>query len=509
MSARGTRTSYATLPNVHAETLWSRAIHVPPGLKMQSDRRVMAVLFCFFAFLYAWFFQGGGGNQNSQFDSIRAIVERGTVDITPFAANTEDSGEYKGRIYSNKLPGLAFAATSFYLAAYHLELFFGIDPASFVATNFNSEWITFMVSGVPGVLLVLTLFLHFRRKKASTYEALFLASAFGVGSLLLPYSGVMMDHLLTACVLFASWHIVSAPELRANLAIAAGLLSGMAILTDALAWPAAGLVFLYVVAKQRHAFKPFLLGALPLVLALLEYNYLCFDSILRTNHSIMADEFKTPGYLSGVLYWPEPIRLFWLTIHPFRGLFYCCPVLLIGLLSLRWPLRIQDSGWETAIPLLIFAYYLLFNMSFNGWTGGWAFGPRYLIPAMAFLYAFALPGYRRFRAVSCGLAAISAVFMLSVTAVNVMLPAHNSGPPPPMTTNPVFDSIRDLLAGQISVSTQVILSDTPDFVHSKWASYNLGELIGLTGLWSLLPVMPAFLGFAWYANRLRITYGTS
>lgn len=463
---------------------------------MPRDRRVMAVLFCFFAFLYAYFFQGGGDNQNSQFDAIRAIVERGTVDITPFAANTQDSGEHKGMIYSNKLPGLAFAAAPFYLAAYQLERLFGLDPASFAIMTFNAHWITFLVSGLPGALLLCVLFQHFRRQEASTYEAFFLASAFGMGSLLLPYSGVMMDHLLAACVLFAAWHTVSAPEISRNTAIAAGFLSGMAMLTDALAWPAAGLIFIYAAMKRRYAFRAFLAGAAPLVLALLEYNYLCFDSIFRTNHSIMADRFKTPGDLFGVLYWPEPVRLLWLTIHPFRGLFYCCPVLAISLLSLRWPLRIRESSWESAIPLLVFTYYLLFNMSFNGWTGGWAIGPRYLIPAMAFLYSFALRGYWRFRAVSVGLAAISAVFMFSATAVDVMLPAHNSGPPPPLTTNPVFDSIRDLLAGHVSISTQVILNYAPPD--------NLGELIGLTGLWSVVPALLAFLSFARYGYGLRL-----
>jgi hypothetical protein len=99
---------------------------------------------------------------------------------------------------------------------------------------------------------------------------------------------------------------------------------------------------------------------------------------------------------------------------------------------------------------------------------------------------------------------ISSVFMISATAVDVMLPAHNSGPPPPMTTNPVFDSIRDLLSGHLSMSTQVILNYAPpDSPLSKWASYNLGELIGLTGLWSLVPLILAFLAFARFGYGLR------
>ena len=41
---------------------------------------MLAAALCF---LYAYFFQGGGWNQNSHFDTVRSIVERHAFDITP------------------------------------------------------------------------------------------------------------------------------------------------------------------------------------------------------------------------------------------------------------------------------------------------------------------------------------------------------------------------------------------------------------------------------------------
>lgn len=467
-----------------------------------GDRRAMAILACFFAFLYAYFFQGGGWNQNCQFDSIRAIVEQGRVDITAFATNTGDVGQYQGRIYSNKLPGLAFLGAPFYWVAYHAERLAGADQNSFALINFNAHLLTFVVSAVPGVALLLILYCHFRRRGASLPEAFFLTSAFGAGSLLLPYSGVMMDHLLTACLLFGAWHLISGSDARMRDSIGGGVLAGMAGLTDPLARPALALYLVYLVLRRRHAVAGFLIGSLPLALVMLGYNYLSFGNILTNNQSIETESFKTPGYFLGVFYWPEPVRLLWLTVDPFRGVFYCCPVLTISLLSLRWPVRMREMTWESAIPQLVVAYYVLFYMCYNIWTGGWGVGPRYLIPALPFLYSFALAGYRRFRTLSHFLAGISAFFMVSASAVLVMAPAPSFGPPPP-GANPILDSIEQLFRGQVSTSVQGMMDYVPAYSpHSDWDSYNLGELTGLHGAWSLIPAALAFLAFWWVGRRL-------
>jgi hypothetical protein len=466
-----------------------------------QDRRALALLFCIFAFCYGYFYQGGGWNQNSQFDTIRALVERGTTEITEYSQNTGDIGSINGRVYSNKPPGLAFLGAPFYFAAYHLQRALGLDPSSVRQATFNAHLLTFCTSGLPGVLLVLLLYWHSRGKGATVREALWLAAAFGAGSLAFPYAGVMMNHLLNACLLFAAWSLLAMSSLSRLATLLAGLLSGMAIMTESLAAPAVALFFLYVLLTRAADFPLFLFGAGLMTGVLLIHNYACFGSPFINNTSIMTDIFKTKGHLLGVLGWPQPVRLFWLTFHPFRGIFVCCPVLLVSLLSIRWSRPAWPVTLETAIPLGIITYHFLFNMSFNGWTGGWAVGPRYLIPALPFLFSFALTGFRRFQIVAACMAALSAVFMLSVSAVTVMVPAKDDGPPPRF--NPVFACLSELAAGRVSISRQGILDFAPTSSNdSKWASYNLGELAGLHGLTSLIPVGVVFLLFVLLAYRL-------
>jgi hypothetical protein len=472
----------------------------------QQDRRSLILLFCTFAFCYAFFYQGGGWNQNSHFDTIRALVERRTTEITAYARNTGDVGKVDGRIYSNKPPGLAFLGAPLYFAAYHLERALGLDPAAFRTATFNAQLLTFWTSGVPALVLLLLLFQHFRRAGATSLEGTWLAAAFGIGSLALPYAGVMMNHLLDACLLFAVWHLITRPWVSASIALLAGFLSGLAIMTESLAAPAASLFLLYLAIRNRRAASLFLLGAAPMAAGLLGYNYFCFGTAFLTNATLPSDLFQTEGRLFGMLGWPEPIRLYWLTFQPFRGLFICCPVLLVPLLSMRYASpfssrRTSAAVLEKVIPLAIVAYHLLFNLSFNGWTGGWCVGPRYLIPALPFLFSFALTGFRRFRFLTILLGAVSALFMVGVSAVLVMIPAPNNGPALPV--NPVFFCLRELAAGHLSISTQSILDYVP-VPGRQWASYNLGELLGLHGLASLLPILLVLLAFALLARRLKI-----
>ena len=47
-----------------------------------ADRRAILRWALCLAGLYAFFYQGGGWNQNARFDTVRALVERGNFEIT-------------------------------------------------------------------------------------------------------------------------------------------------------------------------------------------------------------------------------------------------------------------------------------------------------------------------------------------------------------------------------------------------------------------------------------------
>src|SRR6202140_5763758 len=82
----------------------------------------------FFSFMY--FYEGGGWNQNSRFDVLRAIVERHTLQIDAYHENTQDKAHFRGHYYSDKAPGLVFLAVPFALAARPALRMLGVDPES-------------------------------------------------------------------------------------------------------------------------------------------------------------------------------------------------------------------------------------------------------------------------------------------------------------------------------------------------------------------------------------------
>src|ERR1700758_727040 len=89
-----------------------------PSSDNSSAHRKAAVLLgavAFFSFLY--FYEGGGWNQNSRFDLLRAIVERHTLQIDAYHENTQDNAHFRGHYYSDKAPGLVFLALPFAYSA--------------------------------------------------------------------------------------------------------------------------------------------------------------------------------------------------------------------------------------------------------------------------------------------------------------------------------------------------------------------------------------------------------
>src|SRR3981081_2901838 len=70
------------------------------------------VLFVFFAYFEPY----PDANQNSRLGLVRAIVEKRTTAIDEYASNTIDYATFNGHIYSDKAPGLSFAAIPVYAA---------------------------------------------------------------------------------------------------------------------------------------------------------------------------------------------------------------------------------------------------------------------------------------------------------------------------------------------------------------------------------------------------------
>jgi hypothetical protein len=73
-------------------------------------RRPEAALFAMALGAYAYFFQGGGWNQNARFNLVRAVVEEHTVVVDDYIRNTAADAIRDGHNSTDKAPGVAALA---------------------------------------------------------------------------------------------------------------------------------------------------------------------------------------------------------------------------------------------------------------------------------------------------------------------------------------------------------------------------------------------------------------
>ena len=81
-----------------------------------------------------------------------------------------------------------------------------------------------------------------------------------------------------------------------------------------------------------------------------------------------------------------PNGFYRLTVAPDKGIFFFSPIFLLALLGV-YKLR-RKINIETGILLALIGVNFLVYISFSDPWGGWAYGPRYLVPSMAVLSLF-------------------------------------------------------------------------------------------------------------------------
>ena len=454
-----------------------------------SDRKLAVGLFLLTFVTYAWFFGGGGWNQNAHFDLTRALVERQTFHIDGYRVNTGDigwsnvSGEWHA--YSNKPPGLPFLAAIPYAALYHLERALHLPVDSWLWMTINVYVLTLLVVATSGAGIAVLLFRWaVRRAEAHRSTAVLVALIGAFGTIVLPYSTLFFSPVPAAFFLLLAFTLLDErPAL-------AGAAAGIAGLCFYICIPAAAVL---AIAAKRKAWK-FILAGLPFGALLAWYHTVCFGAPWRTSLET-AQNFTERGLFLGLFRtYPTKLALWGLTFSEYRGLFFVSPVLLLAFIGL-WRMKRRDA----AIVLSIFAIFLLMVASFNGWEGGSSFGPRHILPAIPFLV---LPlAFVRMRW-------LLAPAVLSV-AVNLLATAIDASPP-----GGIQRPLRDfyLTKEAVSINQQSVDELLPNHLYqpgskeSEWASFNLGEFaLGAGNRWSVLPIaLWMLLGGAFLARGVSL-----
>jgi hypothetical protein len=511
------------------------------------QRRIAAVLGAALFASYAYFYAAGGWNQNSRFALVRAILERHTLIIDAYQLHTGDRALWREHYYTDKAPGASLTALLPVEAARVVSRAVGVDPASFPGIAWTSYVAAVVTSGVFTVVAALCVFWLSLRFGATDGAAVFAATAYGLASPAWAYATLFMGHGQTAgCLMMAlvaanglgaEAYLAEAPEARRRtLAWVIGLAGGWAVVTEFQAAIPAIFIGLYAVARLKplryaatnardrgvtasaerdRGAKAFAerdrgakalaerqlisiiariaCGVIIAAIPLLVYNTLAFGSPFHLGYS-SEEGFKElhTGFF-GITY-PRLSTIGELLFGAYRGLLPIAP--LIGVVPLGLVLLARRG--RRAVALVAAGtglYYLLLNASYFYWEGGWAFGPRQLTTALPFLALGLAPLWDLDRRAGRALLAAGWIWGAGITLVAV-----STTPQPPAS---IKAPVRELLwpafrDGDLSLNPQTFVHNSVDAGRLRGgadphAAWNLGELAGLHGLPSLLPLVGVWI----------------
>jgi hypothetical protein len=440
---------------------------------------------------------------------VKAIADHGRFwidDQLRPSDNRGDTSPSDGHVYSNKAPGSSLLAVPPYWALSQISRAVGAGEPSFGMTL----WLCRVWTGVlPTLLFMLLLWRFLARWTPRESSRRLVIVAYALGSMAMTYSVTFFAHQLSGVLIGTAWIVsvwVIEDGLDVRWMIGAGAAAGAAVLTDYQAALAGVPVAVYVVARLWRdrarlvrAVGFAAAGAAGPLAMLFAYHWAAFGSPLRTGYdaSTAYADLHGQGFLGLSRFRPE--AFYGSLFAPDNGLFVFSPWLLAAIpgLVLLWR---RGERRHAAVTGAVCILYIAFVSSLAMWHGGWAMGPRYItamlpfaLPGVAVAAAWADDDAARWwaRALLIG-AVLVAVVVYALSCVEY---PHFPGEPaaPGKWTNPLYE-----------ITFRLVRED-----RSAW---NLGWLVGLRGVVSLVPyalVVGFVVGFALRRDRRATLAGVA
>ena len=169
-----------------------------------------------------------------------------------------------------------------------------------------------------------------------------------------------------------------------------------------------------------------------------------------------------------------------------RGLLFSGPVALAAPFGLRILWKQPPTHAVAVTAAAIAAYYFIFHASFSSWPAGWSYGPRYMSPGLPLLCLGLAPLWDHARSVwRIVLGALAAAGVgLTLMAVSV------SAQPPDEFHCPLRQFYwPSFWAGRFSLNLGTVLVPAEQGKNQVHGAFNLGQLAGIHGLASLIPLL--------------------
>jgi hypothetical protein len=426
---------------------------------------------------------------------VVAVVDDGTFQIDDYVENTVDYAKVGEHYYSDKAPGAAFLGIPVYAA---LKEFLDLPVMDSIMDRLeNNEAfkatlrregsgllehkvrfaiaqvaLTFVASAVPTAIMGALMYRLLARFTSQRWQRILVVLGYGLLTPAFAYAGAFYGHQLSAACLFGAFYVVFvAPKpLSVRSLLAVGLLLGYSVITEYPSALVVGILFLYTLyclSDRQYIGWVVLAGAL-IAAGWMVYNTIVFGSPLELgyNRSELWTEQHHTGFMSlGRPHWEA---VWGITFSPFRGLFVLSPLLLLAVPGFIIWWRSGEHRPELGVTLASVLAMFLFNSSSIMWWGGFAVGPRYLLPMLPFMVLPMAFVFRRWYA-RMWLRVLSVVlFSWSLIATWGLTVAGQAFPP---------DSLRNPLV---------------EYAWPNWqvgnVARNLGMFLHLPGVVSLFPL---------------------
>ena len=336
----------------------------------------------------------------------RSILERGSVDIDPYALNTSDRARRDGHWYSDKAPGVSFLALPTVAGLEAADRLAGSSGGLPVWRRVGHIWLIRVLTGGLGLLAAAALLGRVAEGLRPGYGAA-VAITYALGTIAGPLGVTTFEHDVAAALSFGGFAVALGGR---RSALAAGALAGAAVLVEYQAGLIAVALAVYVAVRRgRAALLRFCLGGAPAALALGAYNWAAFGSPFHLSYKYVSNQFtdrQREGFFGIGAPSAHGARLLFLDG---KGLLVVSPVLLaasVGLVLL-WRRGHRAEATLCAAVAVIFCFV---DMGYFEPYGGLSPGPRFFAPALPFLALGLVEAYRRQPVLTGALALWSVTF---------------------------------------------------------------------------------------------------
>jgi hypothetical protein len=314
------------------------------------------------------------------FQVTQSMVDHGsfTVHEDPFGMNTP---------YSFYGIGMSLLMVPPYWVAERLHQ----DPGAFVMG----------VNAAVVAAIAVTVFALCLATRATALQSLAAAALTVFGTLLLPYVATGFSEPSVGLAI-----AVGLIGVQTNRPVLAGAAAGLALLMRVdsafLVVPVLGVAAWVAGARSWQAALRFCIALMPAIIVTAGYDMLRFGAPWRT------------GYFYATFNHPLVAGLYGLLLSPAAGLLIYVPLLPLALVGLFLAMRRLPLLASTALVLL--ALRIAVYAVWFGWSAYWAWGPRYLVPAMPVLAVGLIEVCRRWSGLHLAVKAAVA-FVLAISGL--------------------------------------------------------------------------------------------